>query len=151
MLVVTCPGQSRMFSLPLAGCLLLSRLTMLSSLRFPLRFRLHHMAKDFAQYLVQSPADLTYQYSLICSELAGLFQEVNMMMADESLTESRGYLTAMQSADRPTHAACERAGKYEALSISTAILQLRGKINSLTSEKEFIKFCLTLSNPIQLT
>lgn len=100
------------------------------------------MPKDFTKYLVEDRTDLEYQYSLICSELAGLYQEVNMMMADEVMTESRGYLTAMQSADRPTHAACERAGKYEAMSISTAIIQLRGKINGLSSEKEFIEFCL---------
>lgn len=96
----------------------------------------------FQSYLVSDEPSLSYQYSVICSELSELYTEVAMMTADEVMTKSRGYIGASNSDPTRSHAACERAGDYEAQSITVAITQLRGKINSLAAEKEFIEFSL---------
>lgn len=97
---------------------------------------------EFDQYLIADEPSLAYQYSHVCGELSSLYLEVSMMTADEVMTKSRGYITAAQSDPTKSHASCERAGEYEAQSIVVAIMQLRGKINRLAAEKEFIEYCL---------
>ncbi len=94
--------------------------------------------RDFKDYLVEDEESLFYQYADICGELASIYQEVNMMEADQLMTEARAYTAAIQSGDH-SHSSADRTSKYEALTISTAILQLRGKINQLGATKEFLE------------
>lgn len=94
--------------------------------------------RDFKDYLVEDEESLFYQYADICGELASIYQEVNMMEADQLMTEARAYTAAIQSGDH-SHSSADRTAKYEALTISTAILQLRGKINQLGATKEFLE------------
>lgn len=100
------------------------------------RFRRGDQVLDFRIYLDYSKKQVEYRIAEVTSELAGMYQEESILLADEREAKARNWINSSEG----SISARDRSAEYGSRLITNAVFECRGKIKRLLEEKEFLYY-----------
>lgn len=96
------------------------------------------MNRDFRPYVTWDREQLVGQLALVCTELAGLYEEIASVEAAAARAKVLGYANSQE----PTVTGREREASFNAIDLTCTVIELKATVQALIEERDFVRLLI---------